>query len=167
MIADCNSTNIAKIIDYVKAKQIAFLSIKSIQGDLIMDYTLIDQVSSDTAKNEEVAKRVRNSLQKSLFVIKKLQYLQLLLNNNVKPTFNLLFDCTIDIPTHSYSCILPAYVDVSKLYNAKEEDKVNWNNVFNDRLDKYVPDLFTKRSSKKYIPVTYRELREILVKEMI
>jgi hypothetical protein len=39
---------------------------------------------------------------------------------------------------------------------------VDWDNIFADKLNENVPGLYSKKSSKKYIPVTYKSLIEIL-----
>lgn len=161
MIVQCSTEEVTKVIDYARQSKLVYLKVEKQDDTLIMDYSLIDSIK-DPIVLEKIEYVLKNSIKTTFDLINKLNQLNDIIVRDIKPiSYTLYYECREDhnAPTYSCSNILPnGAFDVQ----SKQPVSIDWDNVFTDKLEEKVPGLYSKRSAKKYIPVTYRELIEIL-----
>jgi hypothetical protein len=161
MIVQCSVEEVTKVIDYARSGKLVYLKVEKKDDFLIMNYSLIDEVH-----NESDIERIKNvqktSIKTTFDLINKLTQLNDIIVKDIKPqSYTLTYECkaNANAPIYSHSSILPNGVfDVQ----TRQAINVDWDNVFTGKLEEIVPGLYSKRSSKKYVPVTYKELIEIL-----
>lgn len=164
MIVQCTVENVAQLTEYARSKQLVYLRIEKGTNGLLMDYSLLKDIT-DESEQYRVENIMKDSIRTLFDLITKLNQLSDILVHNIEPlSYQLVYDCLINsnVPTFSFSSMLPN----SALCLSEEKPTVNvdWKTVFADKLDEEVPDLYVKKTSKKYALVTYRELVEILSK---
>ena len=154
MIVQCTEEIIIQVLDYCRMGNLAYLNIDKTDDKLVMDYILRDHLES-----KEKIDNVDNARKKSLHMIvqlmEELKDLQSKLEQKVEIIdYNLLYDCTtenVKFKTHKMFANVP-----------KAKTTVDFNELFEDKLDKKIPGLFTKVSAKKYVQITYKDLIDIL-----
>lgn len=161
MIVQCSIEEVTKVIDYARSGKLVYLKIEKKDDFLIMDYLLLDEIHNES--DIERIKNVQRASIKTIFdLINKLTQLNDIIVKDIKPqSYSLTYECkgNSNAPIYSYSSILPNGVfDVQ----TRQTINVDWDNIFADKLNENVPGLYSKKSSKKYIPVTYKSLIEIL-----
>lgn len=161
MIVQCTKDELVKVIDYARSGQLVYLRIEKKDDVLIMDYKLISSI-----KNESVLARIeyliKTSLKTTFDLISNLGKLNNILNANITPiSYSLTYDCDVNsnVPLYSLSSALPTVV---LQQNEEPVKEIEWDKVFADKLNEIVPGLYSKKSSKKYAPITYSELIEVL-----
>ena len=162
MITECTTVSVNNLIDCCHNKTLVYLNIKKGIKSFIADYDTLDHITNAELKNK-YKKKLDDSIQGLLDVITQLNILKLALGNNVKIndfSFSLKFDIRVEYKQYllSYSSVLPPSISVTN----KKPVVIDWNEVFIDKLGETVPNLFTKKTSKKYVPITYGDLIEIL-----
>ncbi len=160
MVVKCSKDELAKVIDYARNSKLVYLKIEKKDDILIMDYKLIDNIKKESVllKTEHMLK---TSLKTTFDLIGQLEKLHHVINVDITPiSYTLTYDCTVNsnIPLYSLSSALPNSIVIQP----KKEVEIDWDNMFADKLDQEVPGLYSKKAAKKYAPVTYRELVEIL-----
>ena len=154
MIVQCTEEIIIQVLDYCRMGNLAYLNIDKTDDKLVMDYILRDHLES-----KETIDNVDNARKKSLHMIvqlmEELKDLQSKLEQKVEIiNYNLLYDCTtenVKFKTNTLFANVP-----------KTTTTVDFNELFEDKLDKKIPSLFTKVSAKKYVQITYKDLIDIL-----
>ena len=154
MIVECTEEIIIQVLDYCRMGHLAYLNIDKTDDKLVMDYILRDHLES-----KETIDNVDNARKKSLHMIvqlmEELKDLQSKLEQKVEIiNYNLLYDCTtenVKFKTNNLFANVP-----------KTKTTVDFNELFEDKLDKKIPGLFTKASAKKYVQITYKDLIDIL-----
>ena len=154
MIVECTEEIIIQVLDYCRMGHLAYLNIDKTDDKLVMDYILRDHLES-----KETIDNVDNARKKSLHMIvqlmEELKDLQSKLEQKVEIiNYNLLYDCTtenVKFKTNKLFANVP-----------KTKTTVDFNELFEDKLDKKIPSLFTKVSAKKYVQITYKDLIDIL-----
>ncbi len=163
MIVQCTTENVTQLIDYARLKQLVYLRIEKGNSGLVMDYSLLKDI-----QDEDDAYRIETIMKdsiKTLFdLIGKLNQLSDILVRNIEPiSYQLIYDCmgNSNVSTFSFSSMLPNGIfDLP----AQKTVNVDWKTVFADKLNEEVPDLYIKKTSKKYALVTYGELAKMLSK---
>lgn len=163
MIVQCTAENVAQLVDYARAKQLVYLRIEKGTDGLVMDYSLLKDVASESDQHRAEC-IMKDSIRTLFDLIGKLNQLSDILVRGIEPiSYQLLYDCLANsnIPLFSFSSMLP-----NGALALPEEKPVNvdWKTVFANKLNEEVPDLYVKKTSKKYALVTYKELAEILSK---
>jgi hypothetical protein len=173
MIVKCTEESVGKVISYCEKGERCFVNIEKDGDEFAMQYDLISEIAKKEAKPEEFVSKCNSTIKRSLIVtrdlIKQLTQFKKALGldkDMTKVAFRLKYDCSLvgknNLPTLSYGSSYP-----TNFFNSKSDVKqivVNWEQVFSDRLNDYIPDLFVKKSSKKYAPATFKELVDILSK---
>lgn len=173
MIVKCTEESVGKVISYCEKGELCFVNIEKDRDEFAMQYDLIGEVAKKEAKPEEFVSKCNSTIKRSLIVtrdlIKQLTQFKKALEldkDMTKVSFRLKYDCSLvgknNLPTLSYGSSYP-----TNFFDSKSNVKqivVNWEQVFSDRLNDYIPDLFVKKSSKKYAPATFKELVDILSK---
>lgn len=161
MIVQCSVEEVTKVIDYARSGKLIYLKVEKKDDFLIMDYSLIDSVTNESDL-EKIKVIQKNSIKTTFDLINKLTQLNDIIVRDIKPhSYTLTYECKTNsnAPIYSHSSILPNGVfDVQ----TRQSINIDWDNVFTDKLEEIVPGLYSKKSSKKYAPVTYKELIEIL-----
>ena len=163
MIVQCTVENVKQVTEYARTRQLIYLKVEKNQSDIIMDYSLIKDIN-DESEIERIKSIIKDSIRTSFDLINKLNQLSNILSHNVQPmSYQLVYDCTVNgnTPMFDYSSMLPVPEEVLDI---QETINIDWNTVFKDKLDETIPDLYIKKSPKKYSLVTYRELIKILNK---
>lgn len=164
MIVQCTVENVAQLTEYARSKQLVYLRIEKGTNGLLMDYSLLKNIT-DESEQYRAENVMKDSIRTLFDLITKLNQLSDILVRNIEPiSYQLIYDCLANsnIPTFSFSSMLPN--GALCLPEEKTSVNVDWKSVFADKLDEEVSELYVKKTSKKYIPVTYRELVAILSK---
>ena len=161
MIIKCTEESVEQVIDYCKQGKVCFLSVGKSNDDFVMQYDLIEDAKRNERDNLE--RIIKKSLPVTYDMIKQLtKFKDVIAKTTNGVTFKLTYDCfnvnRINMPTLSYHSSYPKDITVQKEF-------IDWSKVFADKLDNHVPDLFIKKSAKKYSQITYKELIEILSKD--
>lgn len=163
MIAECTVDNIKMLISKALRQEIIYLSINLINNELVINYNLLDEIEKEENR-DKIIDNLRKNVSFSRDLIDKLSFLNKLVSNNTLPIkYELVFSCSHkeDKPKITYNAMYPSNVSID---NSKKIP-INWDTVFKDRLNENIPGVFHKRSAKKYLPLSYGELVEILKKE--
>ena len=161
MVVQCSVEEVTKVIDYARKGDLAYLKIEKKDDILIMNYSLISDIK-DESERLRVENVSKDSIKTTFDLINKLMQLNDIIVKDIQPrVYKLSYECksNSNTPLYSFSSILPNGVfDVQ----TRQAINVDWDNVFTDKLNETVPGLYIKRSAKKYSPVTYKELIDII-----
>jgi hypothetical protein len=161
MVCECSIETVVKLIDYARKGDLIYLKIEKNNDILIMDYSLINEIKNES-DFERIKKVQRNSLKTTFDLINKLNQLNNIIIKDIKPkSYSLTYQCLTNsnMPIYSFASILPnGTMDLQ----TRQSINIDWDNVFTDVLDEKVPKLYIKKSAKKYVPITYKELITIL-----
>lgn len=162
MIVQCTVENVTQLIKYARLKQLVYLRIEKGTTGLVMDYSLLKDIN-DEQEMYRIETIMKDSIKTLFDLIGKLNQLSDILLRNIEPiSYQLIYDCmgNSNIPIFSFSSMLP-----NGIYDLPVKTvNVDWDTVFADKLNEEIPDLYVKKSSKKYALVTYGELVKILNK---
>lgn len=168
MVTQCTESSLQTVITKFSNKEVFRIKIEKNEDQLFIDYdTKAD--CSDDKKKKEISDMLNDCTGLIIKVVNDLIKLKDILSIGESPTeYKMLFDCYNDRagrPDYSISFVIPNVI-LNKLDSLKEDKEeeiiIDWNKVFKDKLDVKVPGLFSKKSSKKYMQVTYRDLANIL-----
>lgn len=162
MIDKCTSENLLNIINYAKDRKLVYFRVEKHEQDFLMEYNTLNDI--DEIQNRIIAENViKNSLRTTFALIERLEQLKTLVDNDIIPSlYTLKYDVTqsTKYPIFNVNTVMPE--GYSNIKNKKKKVEIDWNSVFEDKLNEIVPSIYSKKSAKKYIPITYKELIDII-----
>jgi len=172
MIVNCTKESLEKLINQARNKNLAYVKILKDDKDFIMDYELYSRIEESLP--DRIKRITNNNINSTLDIIDKLEYLKLLLKNNVMiHRYELHYDCITpgSKPLKTYTCAIPKDTelvdfDEPETKNGKETKitDIDWDELFKDKLDQAINGLFVKKSAKKYTFATYKDIIDIFKK---
>ena len=166
MVTECTVESLNEVLDCLRKNKVYYLKIEKINNSLLMNYSLVDDLNKDL--QESISNRLNNSIKITFDIIDKVSTLKKIIAKfNISDIigYSLKYECKPegDNPTVSFSSMFSNSITNDSL-DVKEDEPVhiNWDNVFSDKLDNVIPGLYSKKSAKKYVPITYKELVEII-----
>ncbi len=176
MIVKCDIESIDNIIKNIRESKLTNVRIVRDEIDGLMAFYNLLCDDEYIYEKERILNIMKNSIQVTFDVLSELNNLKKAMINNVEPlSYELEYDCTVNknVALHTFSATFPANYKnivanetegINSFKETKEKPPVSLSlkEMFADKLDKQVPFLYTKKPSKKYNPVTYRELVELL-----
>lgn len=158
MIVNCTPDVVNDLIDNMRRKNIAYLKISKVKDDIVADYLLLEDIKG----NDSIVDTITDSINYVVESMNQLKTLKKALSNNVNiPSYSLTFDATQGKVFYSHSISFPKGAFDKNI--EKEPATIEWSlldTMFDS--DEEVPGVYTKKSSKKYQQITYRELKDIL-----
>ena len=166
MIVQCTVENVNEIIEYCQQKRLIYLYIQKSGDKFVMDHSLADNVH-----NEKDKARYISNLEESLVGISNLiDHLN---------DFKSMLEKTDDFQGISYKIKFDVrgngsngkkYIlnfdkmAPSRICGSKKPEKIDidFDKLFTDKLDKVIPNFFIKKTPKKYVPATYKDLCDVL-----
>jgi hypothetical protein len=160
MVVQCSVEEVTKVINYARKSKLYYLLIEKKDNILIMDYRLIDDIKKEDDK-DRIQYVLDRSIKTTFDVINKLTQLNNILSNDIQPTiYSLCYECSVNsnAPTFSSSIVVPS--EATK--QDSKEVNIDWDEVFADKLDDNINGLYVKKSAKKYVQATYKDLVDVL-----
>lgn len=163
MLTVCTVETMEELIELCQQRKITYIKIQKFDGKFNMEYNTINDLSFKD-HTEEYDNKLKNCMKEISDLITQLRTLRNVIDNDkVKDvSFSLKFDITLNRSSMlSFFSIIPpgaAQFHIKK----KEPVKIDWDEIFADRLNEVIPELFMKKSAKKYSNATYKDLIEVL-----
>lgn len=166
MVAQCTETGLQTVINLCKNKELFRIKIERSNDMLIMDYETKNDC--DEESRNAISEILNNNTSLIITVTNELSKIKDILSIKELPSsYKMIFDChncRAGRPEYAISSSIPNAIlsKIEQIREGNEEVVIDWEKVFKDKMDNKVPGLFSKKAAKKYMPVTYRELANIL-----
>ena len=166
MIINCNAKDISDIIDDVRKGKVAYIKIfQGRDGGYICDHKLVNDLTEEDAI--EAKKKLSAKPIKIINLMTDLKKISNILLDNIKVVqLSLLFDSISDSKQiiYNFSCITGG--SSKDIFEKKKEykmsDAIDILKSLNIESSSPIPGIYKKVSNKKYTPVQYGELIDII-----
>ena len=162
MLTVCTVETMNEIIKLCQQRKIGYIKIQKFNNEFNMEYNTIEDLFKDEYEKYDI--KLRNCMKEVSDLIHQLNILRNVIDNDKAKdvSFSLTFNVELDKRDMlSFFSMIPP--GASQFHIKKKEPiNIDWDEIFADKLNEVIPELFMKRSAKKYSNVTYRDLVELL-----